>query len=659
MSKYLPLIGALLMILLAVYISLRSDTEKMQRMIFSCLFLVVISGLGFYGLGLSTPEDTIGQSIINAVKTVAYTISMFGGGEKYDALMKVNGWFANSIFWQVAYWIVHLLAVFVTASAVLITWGKKLLSRIRLMFPDRDLCILYCDNDNRTSYAAQLEEKGYRIVYVGEFTKEANNKLSEYRVAFVNEKQISRDGKWLIPFVLIRKNTMNIQVICVAEDDSKAVAFLKILFDSFRNRKVSARNVKAHILGKNLVDYAFVANAVDYENNRYITEIYSVGEMVAHKLVAKAPPYKTMEFNYDTCMATNDFNAMIIGFGDVGQDVLRYLVRNAQFLGSHFRADVYDMNIKNCGGLFRQLHSGMLEMYDIRFHDLDAFGTMMYENFEKDTKINYIVACTGDDDVNRQIINNMQTFRQMHGEYFEENVIMACCSKTKVELLFADGDVEYMKAVDVDDFINDSLNMLARHVNDVYYLSMAGYTRLELTDLWYKKDPIDRLSSIAAAEYLKTYFACSNAWNLNKAELEELIDTKLSKILPEMEHMRWNAFESSIGVVKMSKEEFTENVNKCLELTRAALKSGSEDDLAKAEAQFAITRKNLGPYGVGGKHACLTDWEDLEELWEIYEPLMAEYNELMKMHGKKPAKAVEFKQLDSKNIYHMLDIIDR
>ncbi len=659
MKTFLPLIGALIMIALAVFVSLRCDSEKMQKLIFICLLIVVISGLGFYGLGLSKPEDGLSQQMINAFKTVAYTISMFGGGEKFDALMGVNGWFASSLIWQAVYWLVHLLAVFVTASAVLVTWGKKLLSRIRLMMPDRDLCILYCDSQRRSDYVSQLDEKGYRTVYVGEFSKELNNALSEYRVGFINDRIIRKDGKWLKRYLLLRKSRMNIQVISVAQNDMKAVSFLKTLFASFRSLKISSKNIRAHIMGKNVIDYAFVSDETDHEGNRFITEVYAESEMVAHKLVSKKPPYEAMAFDFDSCRALHDFNVMIIGFGEVGQDVLRYLVRYGQFLGSRFSADVLDIDMDNCGGLFKELYSDMISRYSVSFNSINAFSSQIYSHFSADRRMSYVVACSGDDQTNRQIMNELQTFRQMHPECFTEKSVIACCSKKKIEILSADGSLDYMKAADVDDFINEKVNMLARHVNDAYYLAKSGYSKEELNDLWYKKDPIDRLSSIASAEFLKTYFACSNSWDLNKKQLEERINSRLADILPELEHQRWNAFESSIGVNQMSREEFSDNVRKCLDLTAKALETMSEEDIAAAQNSFALARKNLGPYGLGGKHVCLAEWDELDELWEIYRPLLKEYNELMSRIGKKTVSEVDFKSLDVKNIYHMLDLVEK
>ena len=60
MNNWISLITALLTIAIAIFVSLKCDTKRMQKIIFCCLFIVVISGLGFYGFGLAKPEDTLG-----------------------------------------------------------------------------------------------------------------------------------------------------------------------------------------------------------------------------------------------------------------------------------------------------------------------------------------------------------------------------------------------------------------------------------------------------------------------------------------------------------------------------------------------------------------------------------------------------------------------
>ncbi len=659
MTNYISIIGALLVISLAVYVSLKCNTEKLQRIIFVCLLIVVISGFGFYGFGLSAADATLTERIINAFRTIEYTISMFGGGEKFDTLMKVDGWFAHSIMWQIIYWIVHMMAVFVTASAVLITWGKKLLNRVKLMVPTANIGIVYCNNTERYRYVAEMEKEKHKVIYVGDFSKDVNNKLADYAVRYVSESDMDTNGKWLRSALLFRKKNKKINVICADNDDSKNSAFLHKLLKSFEALELDSRNIKIHVLGENVISYEFLAEMKDREGNRYVTEIYTISELVAHKLILKAMPYETMEFNTDTCQAKGNFRAMIIGFGDVGQSILRYLVRYSQFLGSEFKADVFDGDADNCAGLFREIYSDMLTRYDIRIHSVNAFSQEIYSYFSSADKINYLVVCTGDDKTNKEIIKDLQMYRYLHGENFAEKAVIASCTKGAINIISDTGVSGVVKPADVHEMLNQPVDILARHFNDLYYrekVSGQDISEDELRDLWYKKDPMDRLSSISSAEFTRTYVACSGSWDLSKEETEKLISEKLIRILPELEHMRWNAFESSMGVSPMSAEEFRENVAKCDKLIDKALKSDDEKDFKAAKQQFSITRKNLGPNGIGGKHVCMAEWDQLDELWEIYEPMLLKYNELLEKHGERKQGTLNFKQLDEKNIYHMLDI---
>ena len=81
--------------------------------------------------------------------------------------------------------------------------------------------------------------------------------------------------------------------------------------------------------------------------------------------------------------------------------------------------------------------------------------------------------------------------------------------------------------------------MIARHINDVDYrkkVTGKEISKEELADQWYRKDPMDRLSSMSSAEFLRTYIACAGCEGMNKNEVEKLIDEKLIRILPELEH---------------------------------------------------------------------------------------------------------------------------
>lgn len=660
MNNWISLITALLTIAIAVFVSLKCDTKRMQKIIFCCLFIVVISGLGFYGFGLAKPEDTLGTMIINGFKTVGYTISMFGGGEKFDTLMNANGWFASSIFWQITYWIVHLLAVFVTASTLLITWGKKLLNRMKLILPAKKIAILYCNNDKRYAHISKLENEKYRVIYVGNYSKDVNNKLADYAVDYISEQEMDENGQWLKRHLWFKKKDKQIRVLCLNDNDQQNIRFINKLIKSFKNLKVNSEQTSVYVLGENIIDYDFMADLRDENGHRYISEIYSSGELAAHKLMQMAMPYTSVEFDHETCKARESFNSMVIGFGDVGQEVLRYLVRYGQFLGSEFKADVFDCSMNENGGLFSQLYEDMMKRYDINLHNINAFSKDIYGFFNPENKINYLVVCTGDEETNHEIIEDIRLYKRLHEDCFSKKAVIASCTKHKIEIHDGNGEIITLDPTSVSELLSKPVDMIARHINDVDYrkkVTGKEVSKEELADQWYRKDPMDRLSSMSSAEFLRTYIACSGVEGMNKNEVEKLIDEKLIKILPELEHLRWNAFESSMGVTTMSVEEFKENVSKCDGLVEKALKSGDKKDLEAAKKQFAITRKNIGPYGLGGKHVCLTDWEKLDELWKIYEPMLIKYNELMEKNDLRKASTLDFKQLDEKNIYHMLDVL--
>nr|MCR4722832.1 hypothetical protein [Eubacteriales bacterium] len=150
--------------------------------------------------------------------------------------------------------------------------------------------------------------------------------------------------------------------------------------------------------------------------------------------------------------------------------------------------------------------------------------------------------------------------------------------------------------------------------------------------------------------------------------------------LASLEHLRWNAFEYSMGVTPLGEQEYLEGIKEAgrladeakalYEQASSAEETADEANSAfeRARARFATVRKNIPSYGVGGKHVCLTSFDDLGRLWEEYRPLVEKYNRLIGMYntanaGRKPKLAetslTDFIQQDIKNVYHMADIISK
>ena len=119
---------------------------------------------------------------------------------------------------------------------------------------------------------------------------------------------------------------------------------------------------------------------------------------------------------------SSDFNALVVGFGEVGQDAVRFLYEFGAFVKtgsdsnkverSGFHCNIVDKNIKSVAGLFAvNAPSISTQMsYDndspsnnspLALHDLDLHSVDFYDHIERWIKtLNYVVIALDDDEEN-------------------------------------------------------------------------------------------------------------------------------------------------------------------------------------------------------------------------------------------------------------------
>ena len=102
------------------------------------------------------------------------------------------------------------------------------------------------------------------------------------------------------------------------------------------------------------------------------------------------------------------FNAIILGYGKVGQSVLSFLYEYASFVGEDksplpLSFEVLDQDATRLGGDFRVQHPGISEDC-VCFRDLDVGTEAFWSYFnDKVTSVNYIAVDLGADELNAQI----------------------------------------------------------------------------------------------------------------------------------------------------------------------------------------------------------------------------------------------------------------
>ena len=105
------------------------------------------------------------------------------------------------------------------------------------------------------------------------------------------------------------------------------------------------------------------------------------------------------------------FKAMILGFGETGQEALAFLYEYGAFVGKNkkkapFECHVYDSRMDKILGTFEVSHPGLNpDDAGIYYHNMEIGHAQFRESFEKEIQdTNYVVVCGGSDDINLRIV---------------------------------------------------------------------------------------------------------------------------------------------------------------------------------------------------------------------------------------------------------------
>jgi len=86
-----------------------------------------------------------------------------------------------------------------------------------------------------------------------------------------------------------------------------------------------------------------------------------VPELAARLMILRRSP--TLAVPFENGLARRDFVELLVGFGALGQQALRRLVMNGQFVGSSMRAVVVEADGETRAGAFRREHPELERCY--------------------------------------------------------------------------------------------------------------------------------------------------------------------------------------------------------------------------------------------------------------------------------------------------------
>ena len=602
----------------AMILSLAAKPKFTKQFIGFCALFSAAGGLLLYGIGFACVLDDPVQQVI---RTVLNVCRMYAGVHNF-AEVSAAPIFNNRIV-LILFWLVHLMAFYTTTSAAISTLGAAALRRLKFWLQRYgDSVIIYGISDDTVEFGRSLMAEGvHNITYVGskpdascEAAINAAGGLvrSDYSALNPDEKFLKSLGS--------HTGKPKLTLYALDADGNRNQAYASALLEAMRKAGVDTGDTRLVMRSADDSVESGLAQTADrygYGDVRNFTN----ASLAARLLMQSMPPCEKLDFNEDGS-AQGDFDAVVVGFGKTGRTVLRYLIRNAQFVGSHFRAAVFSPNAQDENGYFCNSNPGLVEAYDIQFCNTDAKSRDFYSYLRSHAAtIRYVVVCTGSLARDNELVCEISAFLAQLGC----DAAVCLCSGRGISWCARPGEpMQYRNVCSAGVIGSDTCDRMAMMLNYSY----VNDKNITPQQAWAGCDYFSRESSRASADFIRAFLRITgttedalgaDSWQNKSPELLENLGIT--------EHLRWCAFHYSMGFVGMPEE-----------ILRARGQRYQSEVADKGSSKLRIT-KDLSHR----MHACLCSWEDLEKLSRIEESFTGKY--------------IDYKDMDIRNVLALPNVL--
>lgn len=597
---------------LAMILQLASKPKYVSKARGYFLGTAIVGGLLFYGYGFSISCDKLYISIIRSLLAVC---GMFVGKNEFDEISNTPLLsYAPAVF---AFWLIHVFALYTTASAAISTIGAEALKKLRLMLSFRgDLTIIFSNDIATLALGGECnQDKNMSVVYITDkaSTEFQTGVISLGAILKTEEYAVNPTISFLKSIGIHKNSSRKIDIYALDSDQNKNLNFAARLLEAFENLAVDNRNTNITIYGADDENLS----RLQISDNKYgygFVSSFNPNDAVARLMIDKCPPWNAIKFD-DNCKATSDFDALIIGFGLLGQSALKALVMNGQYEGSTFHATVVSHNHLSENGLMKMECPEIFENYNIDFIDDDCRSAVVYQ-YIKDhlSTLKYIAVCIGGEKLNNEIFQNLSAYVKK----YNLGISVVSCNHNHVTCGSEDGiisrDYNIYSLESISSKKADKMALMLNH----NYCSGNG---LSAWENWVKCDFFSRKSSRASADFIPAMIAALHTDEQQILEKDSIDATdRQLETLGRTEHNRWCAFHYCMGYSKMSDKEFD---------TRSR-------EYVDGMSQNPPVKIKLAKNSEALRHACLVSWEQLDELSE----------KVSKVTGKN----IDYKQKDIDNV---------
>lgn len=594
---------------LSLILLLAAKPKISKKITVGALTIAGISGLLIYGYGYMVVSNNFCLAVLKALLAVC---GSFVGKNEYSEISAAP--FMDTMWMEILCTFIQICALYATASAVITSIGTEALKKLRLWLARRGtLNLIYGINEDALEFGKELSgRKQGAVVFVAEHSPAAAAAISSMGCVLQTDTHALNADRKFLRGIGFRRSSRSLTLYALDKNSTANIRYATNLLNTVKTRDANPTQLRLVILSKEEVAVSRLQSTADQYGYGFVTAV-NEPQMAARMLILAYPPCEAVSFD-PAGKATEDLEALLIGFGQVGQAVLKALVMNGQFEGSTFRLAVFAPDCKTADGSFANQFAPLYREYDISFHEHDARSRHMYEYLNlRRGKLKYIAICTSSENLNHEIAEDLAAYFHNCGH----SVPIFTCSRRGINAYSSDGMVAASRKLYCCDLLcTHDLDRMAMMVNHSYH-SPSDKTALQN---WMVCDYFSRQSCRAATDFVPAMLraagkseaqAADGDWDLTEAQKENLSKT---------EHLRWCAFHYCMGFSPMEEQEFN---------ARAATYRQQMEQDGKATIRIS---KNMQ----GRTHACLIEWDELDRLSEKEAAIT----------GKNPA----YKAMDTANV---------
>jgi hypothetical protein len=693
-NSLINLVSLLFVILLIFCFSIWKESviTKLEKIIKYAAVIIFIGGYIIYFIGFTS--GTEGRGTANSWMAFIFrpTISSLEMFVSHSDLIEVDPALKANPVYMTFYSLINFSAIAITGIFAVYYLGARMISWIKwnnmILFKrntSNTLHIFFDANEASMNLAADIRAKDpdanneMILLYTCSQNKEKGEKtgLGNILSTFSARKDLLVKAYGLKMFIkslnvpvylydeeniisklkLIGgiKKVRNISIYFLSQDENANIlSSLKIKNDPFiasdnckdKHIRIFCRSSKSNANAifeqhtKNRVETIIVDNSFLSVWSLRTLPLYRDGEIKAFSFASH--PVNFIDIDPDLGIALSPFHCAIIGFGETGQEALRFLYEYGQFVypeemgNDNFKCDVFDSCLNQFKGRFLAKYPKLGDPdTGILWNDIDQHCTEFWDGLKRNLdSLNYVVLSMGDDEKDMtlavDIFNLALRYRKNGLKHFgifvrsydfvnekrmEEIATEHANRGEKVINIFGKQSDIYTRNRICDDKLQDAAaifsytyNLLRDNKgNDEESIQINADTISKAKEIWSRRHNESRKDyaqymDVMRDEALKLSEAYHIYTKMKLAGLDEFRDMVLEAsdtsyvslkryknspfltALERLEHKRWCACLYAMGYLPMSEEEY--------------LKIGKPCDV------------------IHKRHRCLVEWDKLSEFKE-------------------------------------------